>query len=86
MDPGARHPVVAEELKLLHDVTTVLNESPPESAVSPSEATLLDDLARLREALREGEKTEDRAALLEQWDRQSALLDQLRTSDDRRRR
>ena len=46
MDPSARHPVVAEELKLLDEVTTVLNESPPECAVSPSEATLLDDLER----------------------------------------
>ena len=73
-------PIVAEETGLLRTVTTALNATPPESAVNPSEATILDDLERLREALREGEKTEDRAALLEQWNRQSALLDQLRLS------
>jgi len=75
-----RHPVVAEEAALVRTVTTALNATRPESAVSPSEGAILDDLARLREALREGEKTEDRAALLEQWNRQSALLDQLRVS------
>ncbi len=73
-------PVVSEETSLLRTVATALNATPPESAVSPSEAKVLEDLERLREALREGEKTEDRAALLEQWNRQSALLDQLRLS------
>jgi len=38
------------------------------------------ELERLREMLREGEKTEDQGALLQQWDRQTALLQQLRTS------
>src|SRR5512143_2533057 len=37
-------------------------------------------LAQLREMLRDGEKAEDHAALLEQWNRQSALLEQLRAA------
>jgi DNA helicase-2/ATP-dependent DNA helicase PcrA len=72
------HPIVADELTLLEQVTSLLNEAPTTSA--PSEAPLLDELARLREMLRDGEKTEDRAALLEQWNRQSALLEQLRAA------
>ncbi len=52
-------PIVAEETALLRTVATALNASPPETAVNPSEAKILEDLDRLREALREGEKTED---------------------------
>ncbi len=81
MNPSsAPDPIVADENDLLAKVRAAINETPPEAVVSPSEPQLLKDLERLREALREGEKTEDRAALLEQWNRQSALLDQLRAS------
>jgi DNA helicase-2/ATP-dependent DNA helicase PcrA len=46
----------------------------------PSEAALVAELEHLRAALREDAKGEDRPALLQQWDRQSALLRQLRTA------
>ncbi len=72
------HPIVSDELTLLEQVTSLLSESPTTAA--PSEAPLVQELVQLREMLHEGEKTEDQAALLEQWNRQSALLQQLRTS------
>jgi len=70
--------IIAEELALLERVTAALAESP--ASAPPSEAGLLEELAGLREALRAGEKAEDHAALLDQWNRQTALLDQLRAS------
>jgi DNA helicase II / ATP-dependent DNA helicase PcrA len=70
--------IVAEELGILERVTSAFGASP--ATVPPSEAALLGELETLRDALREGEKAEDHAALLEQWNRQSALLGQLRTS------
>lgn len=70
--------IIAEELALLERVTTALAESP--ASAPPSEAGLVEELAGLREALRAGEKAEDHAALLDQWNRQTALLDQLRAS------
>jgi DNA helicase-2/ATP-dependent DNA helicase PcrA len=73
-----RHPVVSDELRLLPLVTTALNESAP--AAIPSENALVQELKQLREMLREGTKSEDQAALLDQWNRQSALLEQLRAS------
>lgn len=73
-----RHPVVSEELKLLEQVITALNEGAP--SATPSEAGLVQELKQLREMLREGTKAEDEAALLDQWNRQSALLQQLRAS------
>jgi DNA helicase-2/ATP-dependent DNA helicase PcrA len=72
------HPIVADELKLLEQVTALLQESPTPSG--PSETPLMAELANLREMMRDGEKAEDHAALLEQWNRQSALLDQLRAA------
>jgi DNA helicase-2/ATP-dependent DNA helicase PcrA len=72
------HPIVADELKLLEQVTALLQESPAPSG--PSETPLMAELANLREMMRDGEKAEDHAALLEQWNRQSALLDQLRAA------
>ena len=71
-------PIVAEELALLDDVTRTLEAAP--TLRPPSEASVVEELKHLREALRSGEKAEDHAALLEQWHRQSALLDQLRAS------
>jgi DNA helicase-2/ATP-dependent DNA helicase PcrA len=69
-------PIVAEELALLARVTTLLNTSPP--AAGASESALAQELDQLRDALRAGEKAEDHAALLDQWNRQSALLAALR--------
>jgi len=72
------HPIVEEELALLVEVTARLEAgggTPP-----PSEAALVAELEHLRGAFREGVKTEDRAALVQQWDRQSALLQHLRTA------
>ena len=73
-----RHPIVADELKILEQVNAVLEEFP--TVAGPSEASLVEELTRLREMMREGEKAEDQAALLDQWNRQSALLEQLRAS------
>jgi DNA helicase-2/ATP-dependent DNA helicase PcrA len=71
--------IVEEELALLAQVNARLDAgggaTPP-----PSEAALVHELEHLRTALREGTKTEDRAALVQQWDRQSALLQHLRTA------
>src|SRR5262249_29792408 len=70
--------VVEEELQLLAEVNARLEASA--APVAPSEASVVRELEHLRGALRDGAKTEDRAALLQQWDRQSALLRQLRTA------
>ena len=72
------HPIVVEELELFDRVAAVLRETP--TSGTPSEASVVAELARLREMMREDHKAEDQAALLEQWHRQSALLEQLRTS------
>jgi DNA helicase-2/ATP-dependent DNA helicase PcrA len=72
-------PIVAEELTLLERVTAAL-DAVGASATGPSERALVQELERLKELLRDGTKTEDQPALLEQWHRHSALLDQLRTS------
>lgn len=69
--------IVREELDLLARVTAVLNEP---AASGPSEASLVEDLERLREMMQQGEKTEDQPALLQQYDRLAALLDQVRAS------
>ncbi len=70
--------IVAEERSLLDTVTRALEQSP--ASRPPSESALVEELTHLRDALRAGAKAEDQAALLEQWNRQSALLDQLRAS------
>jgi DNA helicase-2/ATP-dependent DNA helicase PcrA len=72
------HPVVEEESALLRDVNARLDASHPTTA--PSEAALRAELEHLRATL-PGAKAEDRPALLQQWDRQSALLQQLRTAE-----
>jgi DNA helicase-2/ATP-dependent DNA helicase PcrA len=71
-------PVVTEELDLLREVNERLDSAGP--VVPPSEESLVSELEHLRTQLREGAKSEDRAALLQQWDRQSALLTQLRSA------
>src|SRR6185295_3967436 len=55
----------------------VLKEAPTSSA--PSEAPLVEELTRLREMM-QGAKTEDQPALTQQWNRQVALLEQLRAA------
>ena len=72
------HPIVEEELALLARVTALLAENPEPPA--PSEAGLVRELERLRELLISGSDQKDRASLQHQWDRQNALLRQLRTS------
>jgi len=72
-----RYPIVDEELRLLGEVNALLDEEPTTTA--PSEASTVEDLARLRELL-QGAKTEDQPALMQQWNRQMALLDQLRAA------
>jgi DNA helicase-2/ATP-dependent DNA helicase PcrA len=72
-------PIVEDELRLLAEVNATLEATP--AAAPPSEASLVQELEHLRDALREGSKTDDQPALMQQWDRQSALLRQLRNAD-----
>ncbi len=72
------HPVVEEELALLARVAKQLAEEPEPPA--PSEDSLVQELSRLREALISGSDAKDAGALHQQWERQSALLRQLRSS------
>jgi DNA helicase-2/ATP-dependent DNA helicase PcrA len=71
-------PIVEDELHLLTQVTATLEATP--APAPPSDASLVRELQHLRDALRES-KTEDQPALTQQWDRQSALLRQLRNAD-----
>src|SRR5512144_414829 len=73
-------PIVAEELDLLERVVQTLEAPANAATATPSERALVQELEKLKEALRDGTKTEDQPALLEQWHRHSALLEQLRTS------
>jgi len=71
-------PIVSEEMKLLEQVSALLREwTPP---VSPSEAPIVEELERIREQLISGSERKDVGALTQQWHRQTALLNQLRTS------
>ena len=71
-------PIVAEELALLEDVRTLLEHraEPP----TPAETPILRDLERLREQLISRRESKDAVALMDQWNRQTALLRQLRAS------
>jgi len=61
-------------------VSTRLEAASPEHA--PSETSLVAELEHLRDSIRDGgTKEEDRAALMHQFDRHSALLTQLRTAE-----
>jgi DNA helicase-2/ATP-dependent DNA helicase PcrA len=72
--------IVQEEVSLLGEVNARLDAAVPEHA--PSESALVAELEHLRESIREGStKEEDRAALMQQFDRHSALLNQLRTAE-----
>jgi len=72
------HPIVREELSLLEEVLRALAEAVPENG--SAEASLVQELERVRALLVSGEEQKDQLALLEQWDRGSALLRQLRAS------
>src|SRR5690606_19655636 len=72
------HPVVLQELRLLEDVLRALAEEPGRD--DAAEESVVRELERVRALLLSGEEQKDRLALLEQWDRGSALLRQLRAS------
>jgi DNA helicase-2/ATP-dependent DNA helicase PcrA len=73
------HPIVTEELRLLERVCTALGRSP--AMEPPSEASVVDDLERIREQLLRGEMDYfERSALNTRWILQTALLRQLRES------
>jgi DNA helicase-2/ATP-dependent DNA helicase PcrA len=72
------HPVVLQELRLLEDVQRALAEEPGRD--DAAEESIVRELERVRALLLSGEEQKDRLALLEQWDRGSALLRQLRAS------
>ncbi len=72
------HRVVEEELRLLEQVRDALAQLPPRDHAA--EDGLVRELERIRELLVSGEEQKDHQALLEQWDRGSALLRQLRAS------
>ncbi|MBX2797518.1 MAG: ATP-binding domain-containing protein [Myxococcales bacterium] len=74
------HPIVAEEQELLEQVRTLLEEEPYD--LPPSEADIVAELLRLREEM-PGAKAEDLGALMEQYNRNHALLEQVRASRDR---
>jgi DNA helicase-2/ATP-dependent DNA helicase PcrA len=79
-DSVAVHPVVGEELQLLDRVRDALAKVEPRDRAA--EESLVRELERVRALLVSGEEQKDRQALLEQWDRGSALLKQLRTSGE----
>ncbi|MBT3221810.1 MAG: AAA family ATPase, partial [Proteobacteria bacterium] len=74
------HAIVREEQQLLESVATLLAEVP--YITPPSEGQIVQELLRLREDLPSA-KAEDRGALMEQYNRQLALLEQLRESRNR---
>ncbi len=71
-------PIVAEELALLEQVLGVLRRS--SGPRPPSEAAVVAELVRIRDALVSGDESKDRLALEDEWQRYQALLAQLRRS------
>ena len=67
--------IVEEELALLREVNARLERSLP---APPSAAAIVEELEHVRTALGEETRPDDQAALLQQWDRHSALLRHLR--------
>lgn len=76
-------PIVSEELALLAEVRRALAEHP--EGAGPSEASALAELERLREQLLSGRGADDRAAALLEYNRQEALVKQLRVARERPR-
>lgn len=77
------HPIVAEELALLEDVRRALAAQP--EARGPSDSAVIAELERLREQLLSGGGADDRAAALLEFNRQEALLKQIRAGRERPR-
>lgn len=75
-----RDRIVEEELSLLSAVREELDKGSQHAA--PSERGIVRELERIREQLLSGGGQTDRAALSWEWNRQSALLRQLRAARD----
>lgn len=76
-------PIVRQELALLAEVRRALAAHP--EGAGASEASALRELERLREQLLSGRGADDRAAALLEYNRQEALVKQLRAGRDRPR-
>jgi len=72
------NPIVAEEQELLLRVTALLREA--EDPLEPDEAPIVRELEDIREQLLSRSDNKDMGALTQQWNRQSALLAQLRSA------
>lgn len=72
----ALDPIVEQELELCARVVAAVEIGPRRA--DPSEAQIVAELERLREQLLAGRGLEDQAALTAEFNRQSALLEQLR--------
>jgi len=70
--------IVDEEIALLNETSKRLQEAPADAGAS--EAALVQELDRLRDALIDGSEVKDTGTLMQQWDQQSALLRHLRNS------
>ena len=70
--------IVADELELHERVRRLLEQRTPKPRLD--ERALEKDLEVLREQLVSGGERKDAFALTEQWNRQTALLSQLRSS------
>ncbi len=79
-DPDLTAQICDDEASLLAEVRRRLLEVP--TLVPPSERDIVAELLRLRDELNAA-KDEDQAAMLQQYDQQAALLQQLRDSRDR---
>jgi len=72
------NPIVAEEQELLLRITSLLKEIV--GPVEPDEAPIVRELEGIREQLLSRSDSKDTGALTQQWDRQSALLAQIRSA------
>ena len=70
--------IVREESELCRRVTEAVSAGPRRKG--PAEGDVLAELERLREQLLSGGGAEDHAALTAEFNRQSAILDQIRES------
>lgn len=71
-------PIVAEELALLEQVLAALDRGA--EWAQPTEESARKELEHLREELLSGRGATDRAALADEYNRQTALLEHLRTA------
>ena len=75
--PAVPHPLIAEEERLLAAVRERLINQPP--AAGASEDDLIEEMSRIQQEMRAA-KTEDKAALEQQYDLQGRVLDHLKRS------